>query len=124
MVEGRAHVLIVDDSALVTDALRLLFEESGYDVSVAGSVREAVNAGVARPVDVMLLDLTLPDGDGLVALTEMRARGAEPRVTAALTGREATEVAARCAAAGCRAVLVKPVPIAELIGRVRQWTSG
>ena len=123
-MEGRAHVLIVDDSALVTDALRLLFEESGYEVSVAASVVDAVEAGSVRRVDVMLLDLTLPDGDGLAALSELRARGAAPRVTAALTGREAADVAARCMEAGCRAVLVKPVPIAELIARVRDWTAG
>jgi len=123
-VEARPHILIVDDSALVSGALRLLFEESGYDVSVAGTVREAVNAGTARAVDVMLLDLTLPDGDGLSALRSLREQDAEPKVTAALTGRDAAEVHSRCVAAGCRAVLVKPVPIAELIARVHEWTAG
>ena len=123
-MEARPHILIVDDSALVTGALRLLFEESGYDVSVAGTVREAVDAGAARKVDVMLLDLTLPDGDGLKALRSLRERDAEPGVTAALTGRDSEEVHSRCAAAGCRAVLVKPVPIADLIARVREWTAG
>lgn len=123
-MEARPHILIVDDSVLVTDALRLLFEETGHDVSVAGSVRDAVEAASARPVDVMLLDLSLPDGDGLAALPAMRARQAEPRVTAALTGHDEADVAARCAAAGCRAVLVKPVPISELVARVREWTAG
>jgi DNA-binding response OmpR family regulator len=113
----------VDDSAHVTRALTILFEETGHDVSVAGSIREAVAAATVRAVDVMLLDLTLPDGDGLAALTDLRARNAEPRVTAALTGRDAAEVEARCKAAGCRAVLVKPVPIAELLARVREWTA-
>jgi DNA-binding response OmpR family regulator len=123
-VEARPHILIVDDSSLVSGALRLLFEETGYDVSVASSVHEAVDAGTAREVDVMLLDLTLPDGDGLTALRTLRARNAEPRVTAALTGRDAADVEARCTAAGCRAVLVKPVPIADLLSRVREWTTG
>jgi DNA-binding response OmpR family regulator len=122
-VAARPHILLVDDSALVTGALRLLFEETGHDVSVATTVHEAVDVASVRPVDVMLLDLTLPDGDGLAALPAMRARGVEPRVTAALTGRDESEVAERCAAAGCRAVLVKPVPIAELIARVREWTG-
>jgi DNA-binding response OmpR family regulator len=122
-VQPRPHILIVDDSALVTGALRTLFEETGHDVSVAGSVRDAVHAAGVRPVDVMLLDLTLPDGDGLAALVSMRANNAEPRVTAALTGRDAAEVEARCVAAGCQAVLVKPVPIAELLSRVREWTA-
>ena len=65
---ARPHILLVDDSALVLDALRLLFQESGYDVSIARSVTEAVDAAVSRSVDVMLLDLTLPDGDGLEIL--------------------------------------------------------
>ena len=117
----RPHVLIVDDSAAVTGALRVLFEETGHDVSIATSVREAVDLAAARSVDVMLLDLTLPDGDGLAALSAMRDRQVEPRVTAALTGHAEPEIAARCTAAGCRAVLVKPVPIAELLSRVREW---
>ena len=85
-------------------------------MSVANTYsRRSRRGGRRAPVDVMLLDLTLPDGDGLAALTTMRARAIEPRVTAALTGRAEPEIAARCTAAGCRAVLVKPVPIAELL---------
>ena len=119
----RPHVLIVDDSAAVTGALKVLFEETGHDVSVATSVREAVDVAMAQTVDVMLLDLTLPDGDGLSVLTKLRESGHEPRVTAALTGHAEPEIAARCTAAGCRAVLVKPVPIGDLLRRVRAWTQ-
>jgi DNA-binding response OmpR family regulator len=122
-VEARPHLLIVDDSADVTGALRILFEETGHDVSVAGSVDDAVSVAKSRAVDVMLLDLTLPDGDGLSALARMRDAAVAPRVTAALTGRAEPEIAARCTAAGCAAVLVKPVPIAELLRKVREWTS-
>ena len=122
-MEARPHILIVDDSADVTGALRVLFEETGNDVSVANTIHDAVAVADARSIDVMLLDLTLPDGDGLSVLATMRARSTEPRVTAALTGRAEPEVAARCTAAGCRAVLVKPVPIAELLRRVREWTA-
>lgn len=120
---ARPHILIVDDSADVTGALRVLFEETGNDVSVANTIRDAVAVADARAVDVMLLDLTLPDGDGLSVLATMRERETEPRITAALTGRAEPEIAARCTAAGCRAVLVKPVPIAELLRRVREWTA-
>jgi DNA-binding response OmpR family regulator len=122
-VTARPHILIVDDSADITGALRVLFEETGNDVSVANTIRDAVAVADARTVDVMLLDLTLPDGDGLTVLATMRARDIEPRVTAALTGRAEPEIAARCTAAGCQAVLVKPVPIAELLRRVREWTA-
>jgi CheY-like chemotaxis protein len=121
-VEVRPHILIVDDSTAVTDALRVLFEETGHDVSVAATVAEAVGVATGRAVDVMFLDLTLRDGDGLAALRAMRSRDIEPKVTAALTGHAEPEIAARCKAAGCEAVLVKPVPIAELLKRVREWT--
>ena len=122
-MEARPHLLIVDDSADVTGALRILFEETGHDVSVAGSIRDAIAVAKSRAVDVMLLDLTLPDGDGLSALARMRDAAVAPKVTAALTGRAEPETAARCTAAGCAAVLVKPVPIAELLRKVREWTS-
>ena len=122
-MEARPHILIVDDSADVTGALRVLFEETGNDVSVANTIRDAVAVADERAVDVMLLDLTLPDGDGLSALATMRARRVEPRVTAALTGRAEPEIAAMCTAAGCREVLVKPVPIGVLLSRIREWTA-
>lgn len=113
------HLLIVDDSAAVTTALQLLFQESGYRVTTAAGVDEAVRAGMAAPPDVLLLDLTLPDGDGLVVLERLRAGGAEPTATFALTGHDDEDVRARCLAAGCREMLVKPVPIRELLALLR-----
>jgi len=120
---GPAHVLVAEDNTLVGGAMRLLFEESGFRVSLAGSVAETVAAAASDPVDVLLLDLGLPDGNGLLALDALRARDALPRVAVALTGRDEPDVAARCMAAGCAAVLVKPVPARELVARVREWAE-
>jgi DNA-binding response OmpR family regulator len=115
-VSSEPHLLIVDDSPLVTDALRILFEETGHRVSTAGSVREAVDiCGADRP-DVMLLDLTLPDGSGLDVLA---ALGGSPPATLALTGHDDPRTTARCLAAGCREVLLKPVPTRQLLDKVR-----
>ena len=123
MTDGPAHVLVAEDNTLVGGAMRLLFEESGFRVSLAGSVAETVAAAASDPVDVLLLDLGLPDGNGLLALDALRARDALPRVAVALTGRDEPDVAARCMAAGCAAVLVKPVPARELVARVREWAE-
>jgi CheY-like chemotaxis protein len=71
----------------------------------------------------MLLDLTLPDGSGLEILEELGADAPRPRVTVALTGRDEPEVARRCYALGCAAVLVKPVPARELLRRADAWLS-
>ena len=113
------HLLIVDDSVAVTGALQLLFEESGYRVSVASGVDDAVQSATADPADIMLLDLTLADGDGLMVLERLRGTAAEPRATIALTGHDDDEIRERCLAAGCREMLVKPAPIRELLALVR-----
>ena len=115
----RTRLLIVEDSAIVASALRLLFEESGYDVDVAATVKDAIATATASTPDVMLLDLTLPDGDGLAILERLRADDHAPRSTIALTGHDDDELRERCIDAGCVDVLLKPVPIARLVALVR-----
>jgi CheY-like chemotaxis protein len=121
----RGHVLIVEDSALVASAMRILLEDAGHSVTEAGSVAAAVEAVAvaARVPDVALLDLTLPDGDGLAVLHRLREIGREPRVAVAVTGRDDADVRARCLAAGCRDVLLKPVPARELSRLVTGWMT-
>jgi DNA-binding response OmpR family regulator len=115
------HLLLVEDSALVTDALRILFEGVGHRVRVASTVAAAIAACERERPDVMLLDLTLPDGDGLRVLAGLRDSHARPRITAAMTGRDEPAVRDRCLAAGCAEVLVKPVPTRELLRKIDGW---
>lgn len=120
----RPLVLIVDDSSHVTDPLRILFEETGRRVVVAASVASAVRACEAERPDLMLLDVTLPDGDGLSVLTLLAGGSATPPVTVALTGHDDTLTVQRCRAAGCRDVLLKPVPVRDLLRRAAEWLPG
>lgn len=117
---GAAHVLIVEDSEDVVAALRLVMESGGHRVTTAMTVAEAVQAGTAGPVDVLLLDLTLPDGNGLDVLERLEAAGRSPRHTIALTGRDEVEIRDRCLACGCGEVMVKPVPVRALMQRVNE----
>ena len=112
------HILLVEDSALVVEALRVLFEETGHRVSVAHTIVDAVSVCLDDPPDVMLLDLGLADGDGLAVLETLARRGVALPRTFALTGRDDAATVARCAAAGCREVLVKPVPTRVLLAKV------
>ena len=116
-------VLLVDDSALVTEALGVLLRETGHRVRVAASVAEALAEARAAAPDVLLLDLTLPDGDGLEVLRALATEGRPAGAAVALTGHDDPETAARCRAAGCVAVLVKPVRAAELLRGIREWTA-
>ena len=108
-------VLVVDDSELVTNALRTLLDAVGFRSAAAHSVTEAIAAARARPPAAVLLDLTLPDGDGLEVLAGLAADGSPAPITVALTGHDNPETVARCLAAGCRAVLVKPVRAVDLM---------
>ena len=114
-------MLIVEDSDLVADALRILLESRGYAVRIAHSVDAAIDACASGPTDLMLLDLTLPDGDGLAVLAAAAERGTLPRTTVALTGHDDPAITARCLAAGCHDVLLKPVAARELLDRTAAW---
>ena len=115
------RVLLVEDSALVVAALRLLLEETGYRVSAAATVREAIDRAMDDAPDVMLLDLSLPDGSGLDVVAALAARGVVPRVTVAVTGHDDPALRERCLAAGCTDVLLKPIAPLALPGQIRAW---
>jgi DNA-binding response OmpR family regulator len=119
----RPLVLIVDDSPHVTGPLRILFEETGRRVSLAASVAEAVEACANERPDLMLLDVSLPDGDGLQVLAQLAGSSSAPTVTVALTGHDDEQTVLRCRAAGCHDVLLKPVPVRELLRRAGEWLS-
>ena len=121
MPPPQPHVLVAEDNALVCDAMRVLFGETGHRVSTAGHVAEILDIAESDPVDLLLLDLGLADGDGFEVLAQMRVRGISPRVIVALTGRDEPEIAARCHEAGCAAVLLKPVPARELLRLAKEW---
>jgi DNA-binding response OmpR family regulator len=116
-----AHVLIVEDNALVTSATRIILEDAGFRVSSASRLAEAYAITRDDAPDAILLDLRLPDGDGLSLVKRLRDEGMSLPVVVAFTGRDEPEVRARCLEAGCAEVLVKPVNAAVLASLVRSW---
>jgi DNA-binding response OmpR family regulator len=115
-----ARILIVEDSTLVTDAFEILLGSAGYDVAVAATVAEAIDQAKASPIDVMLLDLSLPDGEGLEVIENLRANGRLPRATLAMTGHDDPRIRQRCIDAGCDEVLLKPLPIGEILRHIER----
>src|SRR5690606_25246407 len=74
------RLLIVDDEQSVRDFLRLLFEDSGYAIQEADSVRGARRLLDRLRFDVALCDLKMPDGSGLDLLREIRAQDSSTSV--------------------------------------------
>ena len=114
------RILIVEDSQLVTEAFTILFTEAGYDVESAATVAEAIECGSRGGLDLILLDLTLPDGSGLDVLEALRERGRLPRATLAMTGDNDSKTRRKCFEAGCADVLLKPVRIGELLRHIER----
>lgn len=114
------RILIVEDSTLVTDAFSALFSAAGYDVDIAPTVADAIKQASAKEVDVMLLDLTLPDGSGLDVLDGLRAVGRLPRATIAMTGHDDRRIRESCFDAGCADVLLKPLPVGDLLRHIER----
>lgn len=110
-----ARVLLVEDSAMISGALRMLLESGGFDVMLASTAAEAIELGSRQRADVMLLDITLPDADGFAVLEALDACGMRPATTYAMTGHSDQTMRDRCIAAGCDDVLLKPVPVQQLL---------
>jgi len=114
---------VVEDSTLVRDALRVLLESTGHRVSDVGTLEDAVATATRDEPDLILLDLTLPDGDGLALIGRLAPGQRKRPVYVALTGRDDPSERTRCLSAGCADVLLKPVPVRALVASVRQWLS-
>lgn len=112
------NVLVVDDNDALADNLRELLEDAGYSVEIADSCA-AARREPRTPYDVALVDVVLPDGDGLVLARELRDQREDAEVVL-LTGHASVESAVAAVQAGARAYLVKPCAPPELLLTVGQ----
>jgi two-component system, NtrC family, nitrogen regulation response regulator NtrX len=115
------YVLIVEDNDSASGALRVLFEATGHRVAVARTVAEATATIESSHPDLVLLDLTLPDGDGFGVLRRLGEHPGKKPVVVALTGHDDPDIAQRCASLGCADVLVKPVSPRKLLADTSKW---
>jgi DNA-binding NarL/FixJ family response regulator len=122
---SRTRVLIVDDHRAFADALTIAIgvhadlASVGTALSIAGAIELARRA----TPDVVLLDIHLPDGDGIEALARISEAAPGARILI-LTGHTDVEVLARAAAAGAAGFLPKESSIASVIGAIRGARAG
>ncbi len=113
-----ATVLVVEDEAHLAAGLKLNLELDGYHVLNARTVREATAQLVAAPIDLILLDVMLPDGDGYGFCRQLREAGHFVPVIM-LTARGTAEDRVRGLDSGADDYLPKPFALPELLARVR-----
>lgn len=110
-------VLIVDDERAIRKFLRTFLETQGYRTPEATTGREALALAALASPDVILLDLGLPDMDGLTVLERLREWSEVPVIVLSARGQEADKVAALDA--GAVDYLTKPFGVEELSARIR-----
>lgn len=115
------HVLIVEDERTIVAYVKRGLEEQGYAVDVAYSGREALDWVAVATFDLVVLDVMLPEGDGLSVCRELRARGVRTPILM-LTARDTVDDRVNGLDAGADDYLVKPFAIKELLARLRALT--
>ena len=117
MTKAAAHILVVDDDPKIRLLLRRCFEGEGYEVTEAAGGAEAIAQVASRTFDLVTLDLTLPDADGLTVARDIRARSPVPIVM--LTGKGDTIDRVVGLELGADDYITKPFHLREVLARVR-----
>ncbi|MGE3269118.1 MAG: response regulator [Chloroflexota bacterium] len=110
-------LLIVDDDALMTDSLGFLLQQEGYQVTVASSGAEALAAARDVTPDLVLLDVGLPDLNGIEVCRRLRAFWNGPVIVLTARRQEADKVVGLDA--GADDYVTKPFASSELLARIR-----
>jgi DNA-binding response OmpR family regulator len=120
-MSGRPLILCADDDEDILALVSLRLERAGYEVACVGDGDAAVAVAQARRPDALVLDLMLPQRNGIEVLAELRA---DPGLTATkvllLSARVSDGDVARGLDAGADAFLAKPFRTNELVARIEQ----
>ncbi len=109
--------LIIEDDGQIRRLLHVCLERNGYDVVEASTGDGAIDEAIRTTPDLVILDLGLPDIDGLIVLQRLREWSQVPVIVVSVRGREEQKIAALDA--GANDYLTKPFGAGELLARLR-----
>jgi two-component system cell cycle response regulator DivK len=118
-------ILLVEDNETIRNAFSILLEESGYRVTQASSGAEALAVPDREVPDLVLMDLGLPDMNGLEVTRQLKSEKSTREVPViALTGRALETDQEACLAAGCAGYLSKPINTEQLLRQIPEFLNG
>ena len=115
---NNARLFLVEDHPTTARALKMLLETQGYTVSIAGDVSSALKKAVDWPFDLLICDLSLPDGTGWDLMKKLSAK--RPVRGIAFTAADSAEEIARSQRVGFIKHIVKGCPAEELTAVVAE----
>lgn len=118
-----SHILVVDDEVGIRELLRELLEDAGYRVTTASSAAEAERQWAAARPDLVLLDLSLPDRDGLTLIKSWSVNNELPVAVVILSAYGSVDSAVEATRLGAYDFLEKPVSLDRLLRTVRRALS-
>jgi DNA-binding NtrC family response regulator len=111
---SESYILVVDDEPDIRGLVQEILEDEGYGVAVAGTVEEAREQRRKRRFDLILLDIWMPDGDGISLLKEWIEAGGQPSPVIMMSGHGTVESAVEATRLGAYDFLEKPLSLAKL----------
>ncbi|WP_312709287.1 response regulator [Stenotrophomonas sp.] len=123
VLDGRT-VLLAEDDVRNIFALSSVLEPLGVSLEIARNGQEAVDRLAQREVDLVLMDIMMPEKDGLTAMREIRAqRHLQDLPIIALTAKAMPDDRERCLQAGANDYIAKPIDVDKLVSLCRVWCS-
>ena len=110
------RILVCDDEPQILRALRVVLREAGYEAIPAATAEEALDRAAVRPPDAAIVDLVLPDGDGIDVTSRLREWSEMPIIVLSAVGDEEEKV--RALEAGADDYVTKPFGPRELVARL------
>jgi two-component system KDP operon response regulator KdpE len=110
------RVLVCDDEPQILRALRVVLREAGFDAIPATTAEQALDLAAVRPPDAAIIDLVLPDGDGVEVARRLREWSRMPIIVLSAVGDEEAKV--RALEAGADDYVTKPFGPRELVARL------
>ena len=117
LVSARQRVLVCDDEPQILRALRVILRDAGFEVDPAATAAEALDKAAVRPPHAAIIDLVLPDGDGVEVCRQLREWTAIPIIVLSAVGEEDQKV--RALEAGADDYVTKPFGPRELVARLQ-----
>ncbi len=116
----QAHILVVDDEPDIRELVSDILEDEGYSVSTAQDGESARVAFADGPPDLVLLDIWMPDIDGITLLREWSEDSGPPCPVVVMSGHGTLETAVEATRLGAHDFVQKPLSLAKLLATVRQ----